>query len=286
MPSDLQTPEEMRKLLEAADELSKGGIVASRPTRVALGKAFKKIARENRAMKSAIEIVTSGATKHSSGDMLVDNVEFGKATIYSPIVTMTNSNTLREAIIKLLYEEAPNTPWLTDIFYDKLLSLIEREFQKREKDTFSKAADIMWDECVKNGAKEWGEWDCEVDGKKFLIRIQLDSVPKFEQMIREKEELLAMVKSTAKGALVASERDKNAMKKAMEAIGLLNSMLAGGEEHSETSKKLVEGAVVDLLHAMQFKADAPRNGAGLGVWAGTPEMADEFLRQNPSHSSL
>lgn len=139
----------------------------------------------------------------------------------------TDSNTLRGAIIKLLYEEAPNTPWLTDIFYDKLLSLIEREFQKREMDKVN--------------------------------------------------ETLGLLKSTAKGALVASERDKNAMHKAMEAIGLLNSMVAGGEDHSETSKKLVEGAVVDLLHAMQFKADAPKNGAGLGVWAGTPEMATEFL---------
>jgi len=50
---------------------------------------------------------------------------------------MTNSNTLREAIIKLLYEEAPDTPWLTDAFYDKLLSLIENECQKREKKNYS-----------------------------------------------------------------------------------------------------------------------------------------------------
>ena len=81
----------------------------------------------------------------------------------------------------------------------------------------------------------------------------------------QKEELLTLVKSTAKGALVASERDKNAMKKAMEAIGLLNSMVAGGEEHSEKSRKLVEGAVVDLLHAMQFKSEEPKNGATLGA---------------------
>lgn len=42
------------------------------------------------------------------------------------------SNALRDVIIKLLYEEAPNTSWLTDTFYDKLLSLIEHEFQNRE----------------------------------------------------------------------------------------------------------------------------------------------------------
>lgn len=82
-------------------------------------------------------------------------------------------------------------------------------------------------------------------------------------MREEKEELLSLVKSTAKGALVASERDKNAMKKAMEAIGLLNSMVAGGEDHSETSRKLVEGAVVDLLHAMQFKAEPPTESGAL-----------------------
>lgn len=149
---------------------------------------------------------------------------------------MTNSNTLREAIIKLLYEEAPDTPWLTDAFYDNLLSLIESEFQKRKMDKVSEA--------------------------------------------------LGLVKSTAKGALVASERDGQAMKKAMETIGLLNSMVLSGEQHTETSRKTMEGAIVDLLHAMQFKADAPKNGASLGAWAGTPEMADEFLRQNPSHSSL
>jgi len=77
------------------------------------------------------------------------------------------------------------------------------------------------------------------------------------------DEVLGLVKSTAKGALVANERDKNAMKKAMEAIGLLNSMVAGGEEHSETSRKLVEGAVVDLLHAMQFKVEETKNGSQL-----------------------
>lgn len=95
------------------------------------------------------------------------------------------------------------------------------------------------------------------------------------------DEALGIVKSTAKGALVASERDKNAMKKAMETIGLLNSMILSGEQHTDTTRKTMEGAIVDLLHAMQFKADTPKNGAGLGVWAGTPEMADEFLRLNP-----
>jgi hypothetical protein len=77
------------------------------------------------------------------------------------------------------------------------------------------------------------------------------------------DEALGLVKSTAKGALVASERDKNAMKKAMEAIGLLNSMVEGGEKHSDVSKKKVEEAVVDLLHAMQFKAEKPKGGSQL-----------------------
>jgi len=128
---------------------------------------------------------------------------------------MSNSNSLRDAIIKLLYEEAPNTPWLTDVFYDKLLSLIESEFQKRE----------------------------------------IDKV----------DEALGLVKSTAKGALVASERDKNAMHKAMEAIGLLNSMVLSGEQHTEQSRKQMEGAIVDLLHAMQFKYEELKNGATLGA---------------------
>lgn len=78
-------------------------------------------------------------------------------------------------------------------------------------------------------------------------------------------ELAKLVKSTAQGALVASERDKNAMKKAMEAIGLLNSMILSGEQHTETSRTIMEGAIVDLLHAMQFKAEEPENGATLGA---------------------
>ena len=105
-------------------------------------------------------------------------------------------------------------------------------------------------------------------------------------MNTEKEELLGLVKSTAQGALVASERDKNAMKKAMETIGLLNSMILSGEQHTEVSRKTMEGAIVDLLHAMQFKEDAPKNGATLGAWAGTPEMAEEFLRQQQKSSPL
>jgi hypothetical protein len=53
---------------------------------------------------------------------------------------MTNSNTLREAIIKLIYEEEPDTPWLTDAFYDKLLFLIESEFKEREKKIYKALA--------------------------------------------------------------------------------------------------------------------------------------------------
>ncbi len=102
-----------------------------------------------------------------------------------------------------------------------------------------------------------------------------------------KQELLNIVKSTAQGALAISERDKNAMKKAMETIGLLHSMILSGEQHTEWSRKTMEEAVSALLHAMQFKSEEPKSGASLGgTWAGTPEMADEFLRQNPSPSSL
>lgn len=40
---------------------------------------------------------------------------------------MICKKTLREKIIKLLYDEAPESPWMSDKFYDKLLALIERE---------------------------------------------------------------------------------------------------------------------------------------------------------------
>lgn len=101
------------------------------------------------------------------------------------------------------------------------------------------------------------------------------------------DELLDFATATAKGALVASERDKKAMKKALETIGLLNSMIQGGEQHSEQSRKMMEDAVVDLLHALQFKEEEPKSGAALGgTWAGTPEMAEEFIRQNHNNSKI
>jgi hypothetical protein len=53
----------------------------------------------------------------------------------SPSEPSDNQSILRDAIIKLLYEEAPNTPWLSDGFYDKLLSLIECEFKARLSDS-------------------------------------------------------------------------------------------------------------------------------------------------------
>ena len=158
------------------------------------------------------------------------------------------SSALRDAIMKILYEEAPNTPWLSDVFYDKLLSLIEME---KNRDVNVYPHQHTWkivDDITLHGKAKWvacsecGKLDCD-----FI------------------DEALGLVRSTAKGALVASERDKNAMQKAMKAIGLLNSMVAGGEEHSETSKKLVEGAVVDLLHAMQFKVEETKNGSQLSV---------------------
>lgn len=161
---------------------------------------------------------------------------------------MTNSSTLREAIIKLLYEEAPDTPWLTDAFYDKLLSLIEMEKNRNVNVYPHQHTWKIADDITLHGKAKWVA--CSECGK-----LDCDYI----------DEALGLVKSTAKGALVASERDKNAMKKAMEAIGLLNSMIAGGEEHSEKSREVVEGAVVDLLHAMQFKAQDSNNGASLGA---------------------
>ncbi len=60
---------------------------------------------------------------------------------------MKHPKALREAIIKLLYKEAPDTPWLTDDFYDKLLSLIENEFQKRESAEFLPKEKTPTEEC-------------------------------------------------------------------------------------------------------------------------------------------
>lgn len=105
------------------------------------------------------------------------------------------------ADIKLSAEEQDN---YGDIERDvsiaeSLLESICSYIQNPEKEnTLSTAADIMWDECVKNKAKEWGEWDAEVDGKKFLIRIQLDSVPKFETLMKEHREMREALENLSK----------------------------------------------------------------------------------------
>lgn len=105
------------------------------------------------------------------------------------------------ADIKLSAEEQDN---YGDIERDvsiaeSLLESICSYIQNPEKEnTLSTAADIMCDECVKNKAKEWGEWDAEVDGKKFLIRIQLDSVPKFETLMKEHREMREALENLSK----------------------------------------------------------------------------------------
>lgn len=43
---------------------------------------------------------------------------------------------LRDEIMKLLYEEAPDSPWLPDVFWDKLLALVERERRKAVEEAF------------------------------------------------------------------------------------------------------------------------------------------------------
>lgn len=68
----------------------------------------------------------------------------------------------------------------------------ERDTLLREKEgvtSVSHAVDILWDECVKNKAKEWGEWDATVDGKKCTVRIQLDSMPSYDTLLREHGEM-------------------------------------------------------------------------------------------------
>jgi len=104
-----------------------------------------------------------------------------------------------------------------------------------------------------SGVKEYG---MSIDDGLYLIKY-------IRTLEKQKEELLSTVKSTANGSLVASERDKNAMQKAMKTIGLLNSMILSGEEHSETSRKMMEDAIVDILHASQFKVEESKNGATL-----------------------
>ncbi len=79
------------------------------------------------------------------------------------------------------------------------------------------------------------------------------------------DEALKLLKSTAQGALVMSERDKKAMHGAMKTIGMLNSMILSGEQHTKQSRETMENAIVDLLHAMQFKTEEPKNGATLGA---------------------
>lgn len=53
------------------------------------------------------------------------------------MTTPSKGSALRDSIIKLLYEEAPGSPWLSDKFYDKLLSLVESDYIskiERERD--------------------------------------------------------------------------------------------------------------------------------------------------------
>ena len=94
-------------------------------------------------------------------------------------------------------------------------------------------------------------------------------------------ELLALVASTARGALASDERCKKAMTKALEAIGLLHSMNLSKELAGSKSEAIVLEAVGLLHEALRFMSEVPEAKSGsLGVWGGTPEMAKEYLREN------
>lgn len=99
-------------------------------------------------------------------------------------------------------------------------------------------------------------------------------------------ELLALVASTAKGALASNERCKKAMTKALEAIGLLHSMNLSKELSGSKSEKIVLDAVGLLHEDLRFMSEVPQKESG-GLsphipkgWAGTPEMAKNYLREN------
>lgn len=95
----------------------------------------------------------------------------------------------------------------------------------------------------------------------------------------EKEELISLVKSTAEGSLASNERCKKAMKKGLEAIGLLHSMVLSSEIHGSKSEEIVLEAVGLLHDALKFMSEKPKmESGGLGVWGGTPEMAKEFIK--------
>ncbi len=44
---------------------------------------------------------------------------------------------LRDEIMNMLYKEAPDSPWLSDVFWDKLLTIIEIEKKKAVKEALS-----------------------------------------------------------------------------------------------------------------------------------------------------
>ena len=69
-----------------------------------------------------------------------------------------------------------------------------------EAKSVSRACDILWDECVRQGAKQFGEWDCVVDGKKFQVRIQLDTIPTYAELESQLSQCVEALKEMKEAA--------------------------------------------------------------------------------------
>lgn len=86
-------------------------------------------------------------------------------------------------------------------YYQRIDRIASLEAALRESNTVSHACDILWDECVKNKAKQFGEWKCSVDGKAFTVRIELDkpkSAEAPESAPKEPEDLGEIMGQAAK----------------------------------------------------------------------------------------
>lgn len=84
-------------------------------------------------------------------------------------------------------DSTPPKSWYREIKEEIIEAIAKALADEREKNnSVSRAVDILWDECVKNKAQAFGEWDCSVDGKKFMVRIQLDTLPSYSDLESEK----------------------------------------------------------------------------------------------------
>jgi len=63
----------------------------------------------------------------------------------------------------------------------------------------------------------------------------------------QKEELLALVKGTAAGALETNKRARAVADKAIKSLGLARSIILGGERTSSTAEKMFDETIADLL---------------------------------------